>query len=209
MDRKYKILVAGLGAVAILTMAVATTAFAARAVSSASSTAAPAAAVDVAAIGTPTDADYQAWGCPVAGGSYEAVAKLLGLTTQEIEAQLAQGKSLVEIAKAKGVTEDQLVAAILVPMKEFMQKQVTAGNWTQQQLDERLKLAEQHIRQLVNAKGDVYGGCGGMMGGVVGSGATPGTVNSSYGPGGMMGGGYGGMMGGGWSGGGMMGGRYW
>ncbi len=206
MERKYRIMIAGLGAVAVLGAAVATTAFAA------TRSGAPEIAVDLSA--APTDlepataaVDYQAWGCPIAAQNYEAVAKLLGMTSQEIEAQLKQGKSLAEIAAAKGVNEDRLVATILAPMKEFMQAQVTSGRWTQGQLDAMLKQAEQHVRQLVKAKGTTADnwGCGGqgMMGGWGSN--TPGTARSDgsfFGRGGMMGGGYGGMMGSG----GMMGG---
>ncbi len=229
MKRKYKIMIGGLAVVAILVAAAATTAFAASKVVPETPATVQTATVDVTSVATPTDADYQAWGCPVANGNYEALAKLLGMTTQDIETQIEQGKSLVEIAAAKGVSEDKLVATIFAPMKEFMQQQVTSGRWTQAQMDSHLKLAEQHVRQLVNAKGDADNqGCGGgsMMSGWGGNGATPITPggqpnnSSSYGRGGMMGGyggttgGYGGMMGGGYGGrtgggyGGMMGGWY-
>jgi hypothetical protein len=155
MKRKYKMLIIALAVVALLTIAIATAALA---------------APRAQGIAAPTEADYQAWGCPAANGDYNVVANLLGMTTQEIYAQLQQGKSLVEIAAAapKPATEDQLVTTILEPMKQFMQQQVSAG-WTQAQLDARLKQAELHIRQLVNAKGGTYNGLGcgggGMMGG--------------------------------------------
>ncbi len=211
MQRKYKIIITGVGVAVILAVAIATTAFAASKAAVRVPATAQAAKAGITSGAIPTEADYQAWGCPVANGNFEAVAKLLGMTPQEIEAQLEQGKSLVEIASAKGVTEDALVAAIFTPMKEFMQQQVTAGNWTQQQLDAHLKLAEQHVRQLVNAKGvsgnagcggaGMMGGTGGMMGnygGMMGGGWNRGSANQGgfFGRGGMMGGGYGGMMGG-------------
>lgn len=193
MKRQYKLIIAALGVVAILIAAIATTALAAQKAN------APGAAA-------PTEADYQAWGCPVANGDYQAVAALLGMTTQEIEAQLEQGKSLAEIAASKGVSEDQLVAVIIDPMKQFMQQQVTGGYWTQAQMDSHLKQAEQHIRQLVNATGNGagYGGCGGyggvngMMGGWGANGTASGAAannSGSFQRGGMMGG-SGGMMGG-------------
>lgn len=171
MTRKLKMLVIALSVAAILIAAVATTVFAqARANSS---------------VPTPTEADYQAWGCPAANGDYSAVTTLLGLTPAEIDAQLQQGKSLVDVAAGKGISEDKLVAAIIKPMEDSMQQQVIAGTLTQQQLSDRLKLADQHIRQLVNSKGtpgdsgSSTGGCGGsgMMGGA-------GTTGGS----GMMGG---------------------
>ncbi len=192
MERKYKIMIATLALVAVLTTVLATTAFAASGLNT-PGTARPVLAGDITPAATPTDADYQEWGCPMANGNYEAVASLLGITPQEIDAQLEQGKSLLEIASARGVSEDKLVAAIFAPMQQFMQQQLTSGTWTQAQIDSHLKQAEQHIRQLVNAKGNAYGyggngGCGGA-GGMMGNGS-----------GGMMGRGFGGMMGNGFRG---------
>jgi len=48
----------------------------------------------------------------------ETVGDLLGLTHEEIEAQRHEGKSMVEIAAAQGVTEDTLVEAILAAKQE-------------------------------------------------------------------------------------------
>ena len=48
----------------------------------------------------------------------EIVGDLLGLTHEEIEAQRHEGKSMVEIAAAQGVTEDTLVEAILAAKQE-------------------------------------------------------------------------------------------
>ena len=171
MKRQYKVIIVALGVVAILITAVAITALATQ-------------NVNATEAAIPTGADYQAWGCPAANGNYEAVASLLGMTAQEIETQLEQGKSLVEIAASNGVNEDQLVAVIFTPMKQYMQQQVDAGAWTQAQMDSHLTLAEQHIRQLVNARGNNtdYGGCSGNSGMMSGNG-------------GMMGGGYGGRTG--------------
>jgi hypothetical protein len=196
MSRTAKILIISITIAAILIAAIATAAFAAPMVRG--------------RVPTPTTADYQAWGCPVVSGNYSVLTNLLGMTQQEITDQLQQGKSLVEIAAASPnkVSEDQLVQAILASMKDIMQQHVTNGTWTQAQLDARLKLAEQHIRQLVNAQGAYFGGCGGVNGGT-------GMMGGQYGPGsGMMGGAAGrGMMGGQYGsgygmmrGGGMMGG---
>lgn len=39
----------------------------------------------------------------------EKVAKLLGITPVQLEKELGQGKSLAEVAKSKGIEEDQLI----------------------------------------------------------------------------------------------------
>ena len=67
---------------------------------------------------TPEETDVQThgagWGGWQEGATCsETVGDLLGLTHEEIEAQRHEGKSMVEIAAAQGVTEDTLVEAIL------------------------------------------------------------------------------------------------
>ncbi|MBI2832164.1 MAG: hypothetical protein HYX79_07910 [Chloroflexi bacterium] len=154
----------------------------------------------------------------------EAVSTLLKLTPEQILAQLKEGKSLLEIATAQGVSEDALVKAIIADRATFMQQRVKDGVMTQEQVDAMLKYMEQAIREAIKSKGTgttgsfgggMMGGYGGMMGGWNGQ-SNPGTSYNGFG-GGMMGG-YGGMMGG-WNGqsnpgtsfngfgGGMMGGR--
>ena len=60
--------------------------------------------------------------------SLPAVTELLGLTPLEIQAQLAQGNSLAEMAAAKGFTEDRLAQAILAQMKAGIDQYVTGGD---------------------------------------------------------------------------------
>ncbi|MBE1445695.1 hypothetical protein [Paenibacillus sp. OAS669] len=45
-------------------------------------------------------------------GNYDTLAKILGITKEELTKQLQAGSSLVEIAQSKGLTEDQLVTQI-------------------------------------------------------------------------------------------------
>ena len=72
---------------------------------------------------TPEETDVQThgagWGGWQEGATCsEIVGDLLGLTHEEIEAQRHEGKSMVEIAAAQGVTEDTLVEAILAAKQE-------------------------------------------------------------------------------------------
>ncbi|MBI4295524.1 MAG: hypothetical protein HY667_00255 [Chloroflexi bacterium] len=139
-----------------------------------------------------TDGQYY---CPGHGyGVINQVSKLTGLTVAEIQAQLQQGKSLVEIAATNGVTDGTLVNAILEPMKQMHQQAIAAGYITQAQSDQMIQWMEQQIRQVLNTKGFSDGV--GMMGG--------GMMQGMMGQGGMMGGG---MMGESF-GGGMMGGMH-
>ena len=194
MSRKLKVLVIGLSVIAIIIGVLATTVFAQ--------------AKAITPLSAPTDANYQAWGCSAITGDYSSLSNLLGMSSAEIATQLQSGKSIMDIAKTKGISEDQVVAAILTPMKEFMQQQVTAGNWTQAQLDTRFTQADQYLRQMINTPGTSNNFAGAGCGGA-GAAYNNGTVGGC-GYGGMMGGygtnsgtSYRGMMGGN---GGMMGG---
>lgn len=130
------------------------------------------------------------------------VAELLKTTPQDITTQRQAGKSLVQIAAAKGVTEDQLINAIVDPVKERLQLQVKYNYLTQPQADTYLSQYQASVKTAVNdttPPSNGANGWGGMMGGgMMGNG----------GQGGMMGNnGFGGMMGNGTlGGGGMMGG---
>ena len=78
------------------------------------------------------------------------VGELLGLTPEEIHALRYEGKSLAEIAAAQGVSEDELVAAILAARQEVVQQEVEAGTITQAQAAQMLGVMEQNLHQAVN-----------------------------------------------------------
>jgi len=72
---------------------------------------------------TPEETDVQTYGSGWGGWQggatcSETVGNLLGLTPEEIEVQRHEGKSMVEIAAAQGVTEDALVEAILAAKQD-------------------------------------------------------------------------------------------
>lgn len=84
--------------------------------------------------------------CPMGGGMMGAgrpdwagqpdeVETLLGMTDAQIQAERLAGKSLAQIAEAKGVSEDKLIDTMLSAKKEALQAAVTAGTLTQAQAD--------------------------------------------------------------------------
>ena len=83
-------------------------------------------------------------------GTNEAVSGILGLTAEEIQAQRLEGKSPVEIAAAQGVSEDALVAAIMVVKTEAIQQRVADGTLTQEQATLMLQNMEQATILSVN-----------------------------------------------------------
>jgi hypothetical protein len=91
--------------------------------------------------------------------------KLLGIDHADIHAAHVAGKSLVEIAAEKGVSEDQLIETILAGRKAALQQAVEAGKLTQVSADQMLKFMETNIKTMVEAKGvGAMMSEGGMMG---------------------------------------------
>ena len=69
----------------------------------------------------------------------KAIADKLGLTADELHTQLRAGKTLAELATAKGLTEQDLKTAAVAAMKTQLDEAVKAGKLTQAQADEMLK----------------------------------------------------------------------
>ena len=102
----------------------------------------------------------------------EAVSELLGLTHEEICEQRQEGNSMVEIAAAQGVGEDELVEAIMAAKREAVQSGVEAGTLTPEQAELVLEQMEEKTRLAVNRtttgsaewRGSGYGQSGEGMG---------------------------------------------
>ncbi len=142
----------------------------------------------------------QAWGGIWRGGSTisETITDLLGMTPGQIlDARLA-GKTLADIAKEKGVTEQQLTDAIVNGQKDILDQAVKDGRLTQAQADwmlERVKTMASS--QLTNpfGPGANNGPRGGWLGGMMGGGRFGGMMGGGR-FGGMGAGPFGGMRGG-------------
>ena len=74
-------------------------------------------------------------------------AAYLGLTREQLRTELKSGKSLAQIATAKGKTTSGLVAAMLAPVKERLAKAVESKRLTQQRADEILKRLTERVTQ--------------------------------------------------------------
>ncbi|MGB9885660.1 MAG: DUF2680 domain-containing protein [Moorellales bacterium] len=79
----------------------------------------------------------------VKGGFGREIAEVLGMTPQELHQELQSGKTLEEIASAKGLTLDQLKEKVLAAKKAELQKLVEEGKLTQEQADRMLSRLEQ------------------------------------------------------------------
>jgi hypothetical protein len=124
---------------------------------------------------TPTpwaQAPMMAWsragGCGCGGGYaisgtdtiHTVVAETLGITTEQLYAERAAGKTLAQIAKDKGVSEQQLTDAILAALKQFTDQAVKDGRITQAQADWVQAQAKAMVPLMLNAPF----GPGGMQG---------------------------------------------
>lgn len=98
-------------------------------------------------------------------------ASLIGATVDEVKNAWAQGKSFADLAKEKGVTQDQLQtklqSARLEQMKSELATLVSKGVITQAQADQRLTFMQNKISSGAGFFGrrGMHGGMGGMMGG--------------------------------------------
>ncbi len=145
-------------------------------------------------------------GTPGAAGCHDstAVLQLLGLTQQDLLTQRQAGKSLLDIAKAKGVDEAKLADALTQPistmhgwMGQTYGNQSSVDQMTQSMRDWIAKdIRETKFGTMTDYRLGLGGNgtTNGMMGGVYG----PGMMGGTFGPG-MMGTngstGLGGMMG--------------
>lgn len=83
------------------------------------------------------------------GRGLGAAAAYLAMTRAELRTELRNGRSLAQVATAKGKSVDGLVAAMLAPVKARAAKAVANGRFTQQRADELLARVEDRIEDLV------------------------------------------------------------
>ncbi len=100
-------------------------------------------------------------------GMPDEVETLLGMTEEQIHAERLAGKSLAQIAAAKGISKDTLVATILNAKKADIERLVSEGRLTRQQADFMLARMQQQVTVMVDqtTTGPRMGGWGGGMGG--------------------------------------------
>ena len=85
--------------------------------------------------------------------SLAAAATYLGLTPAELRTELESGKSLADIAKAKGKSVEGLKQALTADAKSKLDAAVKAGKLTQAQADELEARLTEHLDDLVNGTG--------------------------------------------------------
>ena len=114
-------------------------------------------------------------GGPGAGGpGLDAVAKAVGITTDELRTGLQGGKTLAQLAKDNGVDQSTLVDRLVTAAKTQIAAAVTAGRLTQAQADTITSDLQDRITQQVTSTGPVGGpGFGGRGGPGIPAGGCP------------------------------------
>ena len=83
-------------------------------------------------------------------GHLDAAAAYLGMTETELATELAGGKTLADVAKAKGKSVDGLVSALVADEKQELDAAVAAGRITRAQAGEMIANAKQRFTDMAN-----------------------------------------------------------
>ena len=96
----------------------------------------------------------------------DALAKVLGLTTTELQTQLQSGKSLADIAKTQKVDIADVKKQLIADFTEKENAEVKTGEHTQAEVDQKIKDFTANVDNMVNNAGGMRGpGMGGMRDG--------------------------------------------
>lgn len=85
-------------------------------------------------------------------GGLGVAATYLGLSEDEVRTQLESGRSLADVAKAKGKSVDGLVDALVADAKKHLDDDVSEGDLTRAQADQLMSRLEEGIRSMVNGE---------------------------------------------------------
>ncbi|HUS61853.1 MAG TPA: hypothetical protein VMY34_06625 [Acidimicrobiales bacterium] len=80
-------------------------------------------------------------------------AKAIGITEEQLRTDMHAGKSIAQVAEAKGVEVDAVVKALVDDAKAHMAEHVVAGRMTQADADKRAENLEARVTEMVNAEG--------------------------------------------------------
>jgi hypothetical protein len=86
----------------------------------------------------------------MAQGGPQVVADILGMTPQELRTEMQAGKTLAQVAEAKGVSRDELKAKLLEAHKTRIDAAVAAGKLTAEQAQQMTERATANIDQMLD-----------------------------------------------------------
>ena len=98
------------------------------------------------------------------GAGLTEAATALGVTADELRTELQSGKTIAQVAQAKGVDVQKVIDAMVAGLKTHLAEEVTSGEHTQAEADQKLADATQRITDMVN-NGAPQGGPAGQSDG--------------------------------------------
>ncbi len=107
------------------------------------------------------------------GAALDSAAEVLGMTPEELRAELQAGKSLAEVADEQGVDPQAICDAAHAQREETVQQAVADGRLTQEEADQMLERMGEHEGDCLSSPGRPFGfghagrgrlGSGGHMG---------------------------------------------
>jgi hypothetical protein len=111
----------------------------------------------------------------------QQVATLLGTTVADLQSQLKSGKTLMDIAGAKGVSQDQLIKTMMAPFNDQMALMLKYGYLTQDQVNNMTAQMQQRLPTMVTSQINTGNGFGwGYMMQGNGNGYGPGSMMQGY-----------------------------
>jgi len=97
---------------------------------------------------------------------HDMVSDLLGLTPEELHAEIQDGKSLAEIAAERGISAEELTDALLETKAEMLREAVANEQITQEQADLMMERFESQIESMLNGTMGSHGPAQGRRGGM-------------------------------------------
>jgi DNA-binding CsgD family transcriptional regulator len=82
-----------------------------------------------------------------------AAAEALGMTESELKTELQSGKSIKQIADAKNVNIDTVIAKMTAAVKAHLDAEVASGEHTQAEADAKLAEFQTRVTEMVNKNG--------------------------------------------------------
>ena len=88
------------------------------------------------------------------GAGFDALEETLGLTGEEIRAELAAGNTLADIAEAQGVSVEDLADQLVASMEERLDQAVENGRIDEDRADEIREGLDEKVEEKLNAEFD-------------------------------------------------------
>jgi len=104
------------------------------------------------------------------------VAAVLGISADQLKADLKAGQTLSDIAEANGKSDQEVIDGVAAAVKTRLDVQVAEGTLTQSQADALLERAKVHIERVLTVP--MPAGIPGPLG-RLGNGASPGSTTST------------------------------